>query len=184
MRREHPQFIQSKKCSLFWGKSRESKRTSFRVFRSRKKEKRPFVYLSMGYWTRIGFLWRTDETSISIAVLELVQNPETYYFLREYFPTFQGWSIKVIGSHAVKIRSTEGVPPCLHIPPVSYSFLTISLRGQKVACVTRNQDYTSWGLLLQEGHLQLHLQPFKCFIKNHFFNQTIGLLTVMCPRLC
>ncbi|MFT5773037.1 MAG: DNA polymerase-3 subunit epsilon, partial [Algoriphagus sp.] len=65
----------------------------------REEGEKAFCVFNHGVLTRIGFVNEPDENLDFIANLELVPRiPETYYLLRQFFPTFQSSQIKVLES--------------------------------------------------------------------------------------
>jgi DNA polymerase-3 subunit epsilon len=65
----------------------------------REEGEKAYCVFNHGILTRIGFVNEPDENLDFIAKLELVPRiPETYYLLRQFFPTFQSTQIKVFES--------------------------------------------------------------------------------------
>jgi len=68
-------------------------------FPGREIGEKAFCVFNHGILTRVGFVKDPDENNEFIANLDLVPRiPETYYLLRQFFPTFQAEQVKVLES--------------------------------------------------------------------------------------
>jgi DNA polymerase-3 subunit epsilon len=89
----------NQKVQSFLRQIKASQKEILLEFSGREKGEKAFCVFNHGILTRIGFVSEPDENFDFIAVLELVPRiPETYYLLRQYFPTFQADQIKVLES--------------------------------------------------------------------------------------
>lgn len=89
----------NKKVKSFLSQIKESQKEILLEFPGREIGEKAFCVFDHGILTRIGFVNEPDENLDFISSLELVPRiPETYYLLRQFFPSFQPAQIKVLES--------------------------------------------------------------------------------------
>ncbi len=89
----------NRKVSIFLSQIKESQKEILLEFEGRSESEKAFCVFDHGILTRIGFVSEPDEELSFIEKLDLVPRiPETYYLLRQFFPSFQANQIKVLES--------------------------------------------------------------------------------------
>lgn len=87
----------NRKVQAFLSQIKASQKEMLLEFSGREKGEKAFCVFNHGILTRIGFVIEPDENLDFIDHLELVPRiPETYYLLRQFFPTFNSSQIRVL----------------------------------------------------------------------------------------